>query len=427
MTTRLSDIRHVFRQLLLLGTRGAGTAVKLALSLYMVRYLGLAEVGFYGLLVGAATAMPSVLGFGLTAWIVRKLVNLPGSQAIPAIFTRLSLSLLIQLVVQPLVWLIDMFLGEPIPLHLAPAIAAILLLESLASEVSHMLTACRRVRLAEFLLFIRSGLWPIPVMVYGLIEPAARTIDVLLFGWIAGLVLAWLIIAAQLLPRRRWRHLRLQWRWLFDGARESVPLYLHDINLALSLYLDRFLISLYLGLELTGVYTFFWSVANMVHSLTIFGMLVPQIATLVDAAARGGVEFARVVRRLQLETALWATLLASGAAVAVTVLLPHLQRPLLDDNLHALWIIMAATLLRICSDGYGYVLYAQRRDEAIAATSIGGTAISAALNLLLIPFANLRGAAIAFLITTGAQFGLRYQLSRHPPADGAAVRSTTAA
>ena len=307
MTMRLPDLHHVFRQLLLLGTRGAGTAIKLALSLYMVRYLGLAEVGFYGLLVGAATAMPGLLGLGLTAWIVRKLVNLPGAQAIPLMFTRLSLSLAIQLVVQPLAWLLDVAFGEPIPLHLAPAIAAILLLESLASEVSAMLTACRHVRLAEFLLFIRSGLWPVPVMVYGLLDPAARTIEVLLFGWIAGLALTWLIIAAQLLPRQRWRHIRLQWRWLRDGVRESVPLYLHDVNLALGLYLDRFLISLYLGLEMTGVYTFFWSVANMVHSLTIFGMLVPQIATLVDAATRGGAEFARVVRRLQLETALYAT------------------------------------------------------------------------------------------------------------------------
>jgi O-antigen/teichoic acid export membrane protein len=427
MMMALSDLRKVFRQLVLLGMRGAGIAGKFALSLYMVRYLGLHDLGFYGLVVGATTAMPALLGLGLTAWIMRKLVNLPTPQVIPAMFTRLSLTFLIQLVVQPMAWLFDIVLGEPIPLRFAPVIAAIILLEGLASEVCSMLTARRRVALAEFLLFTRSSLWPLPVIAYGIIEPTARTIEFVLLGWISGLALTWLIVAAHLLPQQRWRHLRLHWRWLFDGVRESVPLYIHDLNLAFSLYLDRFLISLFVGLELTGVYTFFWSVANMVHALTIYGVLTPQIAALVDAGTRGSAKFARVVRQLQIEIALSATLLGSGAIVAVVILLPYLKRQLLDDNLAVFWIIMAATLLRICADGYGYLLYANRRDGATAATSVTGTAVSTVLNLLLVPYASVRGAAIAFLLTAAMQFGLRFQLSRSSPTDTTAARSTTAA
>jgi O-antigen/teichoic acid export membrane protein len=426
MLRRIPTLGHISRQLALLVGRGSGTAIKFLLSLYMVRYLGLHELGFYGLLVGAATAMPAILGFGLTPWFMRQLVHLPATQAVPAIFTRLCLSLAIQLVMLPLALLVDVLTGEPVPLRWAPAIAAILLLEGLGSEVSNMLTARRHVRLAEILLFIRTGLWPLPVMAYGMIEPAARTFEVLLAGWVGGLVLTWLVIVSNLLPQQRWRRLQLHWRWLLDGVRQSFPLYVHDLNLALGLYLDRFVISLYIGLELTGVYTFFWSVANMVHSLTIYGMLAPQIATLIDAGARGGEEFSRVVRRLQMETALWATLLASGAAAVVAILLPYLHRPLLGDNLVVFWIILAAALLRICSDGYGNILYALRRDEAIAGTSLAGTLLSAFLNLLLVPFAGIRGAAFAFLITAAAQFGLRYQLSRSPRAGALAARSTTA-
>jgi O-antigen/teichoic acid export membrane protein len=391
-----------------------------------VRYLGLHDLGFYGLLMGAATAMSALFGLGLTAWIMRHLVDLPPSQAIAGMFTRLTLTLIIQAVVQPMIWIIDVVLGEPIPLRWAPLIAGILLLESLATEICHMLTAQRRVRLAETLLFIRTGLWPVPVMVYGLIVPAARTIEFLMLGWLSGLALTWMIIAAHLLPRQRWRHLQWRWRWLFDGVRESVPLYIHDLNLALSLYLDRFLISLFLGLELTGVYTFFWSVANMVHSLTIYGMLTPQIATLLDAGKRGGAEFARIVRRLQIETVSWATLLAAGAMAAVIVMLPFLNRPLLGQNLSLFWIIMAATLLRIGADGYSYLLYSLKRDDATAATSVAGTVMSAALNLILLPMMSVRGAAVAFLLTAAAQFGMRYHLSRSVPAGTMAARTTNA-
>jgi O-antigen/teichoic acid export membrane protein len=426
MTMRLFDPHKIFRQLVLLVSRGTGTAVKFALSLYIVRYLGLHDLGFYGLLMGAATAMSALFGLGLTAWIMRHLVDLPPSEAIAGMFTRLSLTLIIQAVVQPAIWIIDVVLGEPIPLRWAPLIAGILLLESLATEICHMLTAQRRVRLAETLLFIRTGLWPVPVMVCGLFVPASRTIEVLMLGWLLGLGLTWLIIAAHLLPRQRWRHLQWRWRWLLEGVRESVPLYIHDLNLALSLYLDRFLISLFLGLELTGVYTFFWSVANMVHSLTIYGMLTPQIATLLDAGKRGGAEFARIVRRLQIETLSWATLLAAGAMAAVIVMLPFLNRPLLGQNLSLFWIIMAATLLRIGADGYSYLLYSLKRDDATAATSVAGTVMSAALNLILLPMMSVRGAAVAFLLTAAAQFGMRYHLSRSAPAGAMAVRTTTA-
>jgi O-antigen/teichoic acid export membrane protein len=409
-------LRQVARQFVLLIFRGAGMAFKFALSLYMVRYVGLADLGFYGLLSGAATAMPAIVGFGLTPWIMRHLVHLPRSQAIGGLLTRLSLSLLIQLIVQPMIWVGDYAMGEPIPLRWAPLIATILVLESLAAEVCLMLTARRHIRLSETLLFIRTSLWPVPVIVVGLLMPAMRTIEFLMECWIAGLVLAWLIIIWNVLLHQRWRHLQWHWRWLADGARESVPLYIHDLNLSIGLYLDRFVISLFLGLELTGVYTFFWSVGNMVHSLTIFGMLMPQIANLVDMGRRGGAEFKRIVRRLQWETAMWATILATGAIAVIVVMLPYLNRPLLGNHLDVFVGIMLATFLRIASDGYGNVLYALRRDDAIAMTSTAGTAMSGVLNLVLVPVAGVRGAAVAFVVTAALQLGLRHHLARttHP-------------
>src|SRR5690242_5245911 len=171
MLKRLPTLGQITRQLALLVGRGSGTAIKFLLSVYMVRYLGLHELGFYGLLVGATTAMPAILGFGLTPWFMRQLVHLPPAQAIPAIFARLCLSLAIQLVMLPLALFVDVLTGEPVPLRWTPAIAAILLLEGLGSEVCNMLTARRHVRLSETLLFIRTGLWPLPVMAYGMTEP----------------------------------------------------------------------------------------------------------------------------------------------------------------------------------------------------------------------------------------------------------------
>src|SRR5690606_30131302 len=95
-----------------------------------------------------------------------------------------------------------------------------------------------------------------------------RTIEHLLFGWLVALILSWALPIARLATRQRWRSIGFRWTWLRNCIRPSVPFYLNNVNAVGRLYVDRFLVVGFLGLELTGVYTFFWSVANTMHILT---------------------------------------------------------------------------------------------------------------------------------------------------------------
>jgi hypothetical protein len=52
----------------------------------------------------------------------------------------------------------------------------------------------------------------------------------------------------------------------------TLPLYVRDMGSVTSMFIDCFLISIFVGLELTGVYTLFWSVAHVVHSLAVHGL-----------------------------------------------------------------------------------------------------------------------------------------------------------
>ena len=73
--------------------------------------------------------------------------------------------------------------------------------------------------------------------------------------------------------------MRLRWRWLFSGVPPSIPFYIKDLAATASLHLDRFVISFFLGLELTGVCTLFWSIANVVHNLAVYAVVQPQVPT----------------------------------------------------------------------------------------------------------------------------------------------------
>lgn len=405
--------RTLLQPLLLLAMRGGSTVGKFLLAIYTARYLGLADLGIYGLLVGAVTIMPAVAGFGMTEWIMRKIVDLPRAEALPLVASRLSLTLLVHLIVQPIALGLDILLGEPIPLHIAILCGAILLLENLGTEAVDMLIARRRVLLAYLLTFLRTGAWPFPVIAIGLLYPQTRTLEFLLLGWLTLLVANWLIMIGLVVPEGRWRLLRPDIGVLLRDLHGSLLLYVKDVSTTVSMFIDRFLISMFLGLELTGVYTLFWSIANVVHSLSVYGVLQAQLPHLIataqthDKSALDALE-----RHLQIETGLWTLLLAAAAAVATPLMLPYLDRPLVQDYLPVFWVILAATLLRIAADSYGFLLLALHRDRAIAIIALGGAIASAALNLLLTPLAGLWGASAAYVLTSAGLFIARYALAR---------------
>jgi O-antigen/teichoic acid export membrane protein len=188
-------------------------------------------------------------------------------------------------------------------------------------------------------------------------------------------------------------------------------LYVRDLSNMVSIFSDRFIISTLLGLELTGVYTLFWSIANVIYSVVVVGLLLTQVAPLVEAAKKGLTQFSAVKRRIQIELSCWVLLLAGGAAVVTPLLLPYLDRPLLQDNIAVFWIVLLAMIMRIAADGYGFALLALQRDRAIAIVAVLSAVVSAAATAVLTSHLGLPGAALAFAGSSAAIFIVRYWLA----------------
>jgi O-antigen/teichoic acid export membrane protein len=414
----LHRFKDQLRPLVLMALRVGSMSAKFLLALYTARYLGLADLGIYGLLVGAATMVPWALGFGTTDWTMRQIATMARVDAAACVTTRLALTLVVHIIGQPIAWAINAALDAPIPWPIVFAGGAILLLEHVACDANDLLLARGRAVFGAVLLFIRAGLWPLAVIAWGLVNPAARTLDWLLIGWIGGLLLTFVALAVYLLAEQRWRLIALRPHWMLRGIAGSVPLYIKDLAGSLNLYLDRFLISLFLGLELTGVYTLFWSFGNVVHNLSVASIVQPQLPRLIDAAARGPAVFRPLERRLQIEVLAWTAVLVIGAVIAMPLILPFLGKALLFANLPVFWLILAATVLRIGADSYGFVLLALHRDTAIAVIAVAGVILSAVLNLVLVPAFGLYGAAYAFVLTALGLALTRFWITRAWPDGG---------
>ncbi len=410
-------------QAILLGLRLGNAGAKFALAVYMARWLGLEEVGLYGLLVGAATAVPAILGFGLNDWTARRIVGAPREAAIPAALTRLSVTLGVEAVLQAAAWAALVAAGMPIAASTAMLMSAILVLEHLAIDDYALEIGRERPTFANLQLFLRAGFWPVPVIAWGILDPAARTIDVVLGGWLVGLVVMWAVVLARSLSGGRWRLLRFDRTFPATALRGGVPFWLADAGAVGNLYLDRFVVSAFLGMEATGVYTFFWSFANVVHTLAVNGVIQPQVPRLIAAERSGDpTRFAAERSRLARDSRLWAVLLLGVVGVGLPALLPWLGRPALGENLPIFWVVLVATTARIASDTYGFLLYALHRDHAIAATALTGVAGTGLVGVTLIPLFGLPGAAATYLVV-----GLGLALVRRRLLGGEVRRRETAA
>jgi O-antigen/teichoic acid export membrane protein len=404
---------HLAEQIISIGLRGASSAGKFALSLYLLAYVGLADLGVYGLLVAAATAVPAVLGFGLTDWTTRQCVGLPTDEAVSLAGTRIGFTIVVHGVVQPIFWLANAYLGDPIPAHFAILVGPILLLEHLGFDAQGPLIARNRVKLSSIIIFIRSGAWPIAIIAIGWIYPPARSLAWVLAAWLAGLIVMMLVLSGLALRGGRWRMLCVRADWLRDALRRSWPFYLSDIGAVGSLYADRFVISALAGLELTGIYVFFWSAANVVHSVTVYGTFHPRVPALVAAANAG--DTATLRKRLfqfQCGTLAWALLLFGLLWIGVQLFLQIGVRPQLNGHLMLFAMIIFAVLLRILADSYHFVLYALCRDRTIAVVNLTLAVGSAVLNALLVSTAGLMGAAVASSLTAAGLLAVRRALSR---------------
>lgn len=385
--------------LFLVGLRAGNALSKFALSLYVVRYLGLSDLGVYGLFVAGVTILPAFAGFGTNDWIGRRAARTSFEAIAPLVFTRLGLSASFNVGLQVLAYALNHVLGTIVPWHTMLLCSAIVMLEHLADDIAIFLMYRGRAVLGHILLFLRAGLWPLFVIAAGILFPALRTLEALLAGWLGGLLVMWALLTVIAWRMRAWSHFRMDKELLTSGIRESVPFFLKDMSIAAGLYLDRFLVSTLLGLEASGVYTFFWSVANVLHNITLSAIFQPKVSAIIRTASEKPSAFRGVFHHAIRQTAGVALVFGVMLIAFMPLILPVLDKPQLSDMQLLFAIVIVATILRLSVDSYNYGLVALHLERLLAVLSIVAVPVAACLQFALIKMIGLYGAAWAYLLT----------------------------
>jgi O-antigen/teichoic acid export membrane protein len=200
--------------------------------------------------------------------------------------------------------------------------------------------------------------------------------------------------------------------WIATTIREAFVIYVSDLSFVGSQYLDRYLVTLFLGLRLAGVYFVYWSVASAVSTFVSIVVFQNQRPRLIKAHHSGGTPAHRLLTARFMKTAISATALF-GAAVGCVfyIALPFLKQPAsIADYVPAFWLIMAGLAVRNVADFGAMALFTSHRDRMMTLTNLAAVVALTLAQLLLLPFAGLYGVGAAILLTFSAVTLWRYKL-----------------
>lgn len=387
-------VLRLFNASLRLGSLG----LKLALTLYMGRFLPLEDMGTYGLVSAYVSIIMTLIGLRFDYIILRDIVGTDTQTS-----TRLLRDQFIFYGLNYLVLLLAaaIFFATPLNtlnLGLFCMVVALSIMESLGAITNGALTSLRQPIVSNILFFIRAAAWVVPVILVGLISPAYRTAEFIFVCWVFGVV-ASLLATAWLWRTRPWREVfaePIRWDYMRRSLVVTLPIWLGTVGQIIGTLGDRFITEHYLGRESVGIISFYGSFIIAVSSVLTSGIFAFAYPHLVELHRKGDVVgFAREARKMTLQASGSATLMVLVIGAGVPWLGELLGKPEFSANALTLWLMLFGVWLRSVSEGLYYMLYARDQDRPIWIGNILFMVATVLAGLLLTPYFGLPGIGYA--------------------------------
>jgi O-antigen/teichoic acid export membrane protein len=348
--------------------RFASFGAKLALTLYMGRYLSLADIGTYGLVFGAVMILTIVLGCRLDYVMSRDLVRVSSKTAALRMRDQTVFYAIHYLIAAVCMGCLIVTDATATSSRILGYVLAVTITNSCVDFAYSNLNSMEKPLLANALFFMPGGAWCIAVIALGIAEPHFRSVDTILLAWIAGNV-AFCITTCWVLRRMPWGEAFRQpvdWGWMAASVRKSFPYWIGMLGLSVGGYTDRFVLMHFVGLDEVGIATFYLSLAGAIWTLVQATVLAVAYPRLVAAHRDGLTEsFRHEVQQATNQVLLLATCVGVAVGVAVPLFGNLFGRPEFATYAPVLWMIICAMWIKANAELLYQVLFARRQDRAI--------------------------------------------------------------
>lgn len=396
----LDKLPLMWRYGTLMFIRGSTIALKFSLSLYIARFVGLSELGTYGLVVALSLTAPVFFRAGLFNTLARSLVDAPPNQMTGDLKHYLA-------------WILGCYglalLFVPVLLQLtelnslknsAYFIWAIVLGEHLATDITLLLNNIRKPRAANIFGLSQAIACVIPFVAISWTIPSFRSLDSILAFWAMGTFVS-LAGVSTLFWKWPWRNSeKISQAWYWQRLRSSGYLYCSDLIGTLSQFIDRYMIAFFISIEQAGVYTLFFQLSNAIYTLigsSIVNTHRPKIISAFNV--KNFTQANSQLRKLQVETIFVFILLSTIIGGVFNFIAPLINRPIVLMYMPLMWFTFTATALKAwCLTGF-IELYARHYDKELFWLNMFGFLLITAGSIALIQFWGIYGIPTAIGLT----------------------------
>lgn len=405
-----ASLSRLFVDLMVIAMRASVMGCKFGLALFIARYIDLSSLGLYGLATGAIAAVPIVVNLGMNHLLMRDAVTAAAGEMIDSIRHYWCFVISAYIVLLTVATLLTIVLGTS---ALWVLVVAVITFEHVGNDIFYLLSSLQHHVSANVIGFIRGAAWILVYVPLAIWDPGFRTLQYLFGFWLAGSMVSVGLFAflSRSWPWRAALSRPLRLSTITDAIRKSFLMLISDLGFIASQYIDRYLITLFLGLKIAGIYFLFWTVGSSATTFLALVLQQKQRPLLISAYRTGGssAHCQRAWRFMQ-TTALATAALSIAVGIVFQILLPWLGQPALAAQWSTFWLIVAGLAVRYMADYGALCLFTAHRDRLTTVTNVASMCLLVIAQLLLLPLAGLHGAGAAILFTSLAIALWRYWL-----------------
>ena len=375
------------------------------------KFFTVADLGIYGLFHATIMIALYFIGFDFYAFNTRELIAGDIQKRLPLIRDQFIFHFFSYLIIFPL--LISVFLYNIIPSTFIIWFYVILLLEHVSQELFRIFTAVSKSIFANFITFLKSGIWVYVLWVFWLTDDHIfRSLEHIWIAWSTGLAVSCIagLIYLFKLNFGSIRNVPVNWQWIIKGIKISLPFFISTIAYKLIEFSNRYFIDFYLDKNLVGIYTFYNGIANLINIVIFTGIIMIIYPKLYEFYIKEQIEKFRIeVRKFTIFVSTGSIIMGILVIIFIGILLKLIGKEgIYTEYLGTYYILVISNVILNLSLIPHYLMYIRGKDKMIMYITLTGAIINIILNFILIQTIGIEGAALSAAIALFIIMILKY-------------------
>lgn len=372
----------------------------------MTKKISLDFQGSYTLIYTSITLL--VIFFGLDFYIYsNKVIIRDKGNAIFYLKNNLTFYFFVYLLFIPAFYLIAAYRFQNLGFNIG-LLFILVIVEHLGQEFFRMYIALQKVYLANIILFIRSGLWSIVLVVYMSFLSANISIDDILQIWLASSSLA-LLISFYFFPEIKFFfRQKTDLVWIKKGLNIALQMFLATIFLKVIEFSDRYILDIFYDKETVGIYAFYFQLANLANVVIftlyisfLYPKLIESIYNKTDLVSK------KIRKEIRKKTIIVISTTIVTYSLILNLLLEFIEREQLFAYKPIVFCLLISGLFFNLSYAGHYTLIGQNREKTVLKITVICFVVNISLNFILIYNIGIWGAVWSQIATALTMYFLK--------------------